>query len=540
VYVNPAFERVTGYAAAEVLGKSPRFLHGEDREQPGIEALRIAAREQREMTALLRNYRKDGTMFWNEVRVAPVRDESGRVTHFIGVANDVTERIRYQEEIERNANYDTLTGLPNRNLLNDRIARGIVQATRSDLSLAVAFVDLDHLKRINDSLGHETGDLVIAAIGRRMAETLRTGDTVARVSGDEFVIVLGSLQRAEDAAYVATKVLNCIGTPLKLEGHEFVVTASIGIALYPRDGTDAPTLLRNADAALYRAKEQGRDCFRFFAPEMNRRAVEFLALEQDLRRALDEREFRLQYQPIVDIASGAIVGAEALLRWRRADGAVMGPAQFIPVAEQSGLIVPIGRWVLEAAARQAGDWNRSRGAPRHVSINLSARQFRDPGLVEAVREAIERAGLDAALIRLEITESTVMQNAEEAERLLRALKALGVKLSVDDFGTGYSSLGYLKRFPIDTLKIDRSFVRDLAANRDDRAICNAVIALGLGLGLEVIAEGVETREQADILAGHGCRLAQGYLFGRPVDPGEFGAAAPPQRARNSRRRRRVA
>ncbi len=518
VYVNPAFERVTGYAAAEVMGRDPRFLHGEDRDQPGVHELRAAVREEREATVLLRNYRKDGTVFWNELRVAPVRDDAGRVTHMVGVTTDVTDRIRYQEQIERQASYDSLTGLPNRNLLNDRAAQAVLQASRSGRALGVMFIDVDHLKRINDSLGHEMGDKVIAAVARRIADTLRAGDTVARLSGGEFVALLADLQRDDDASVVASKLMNAIGAPLRIEAHEFVLTASAGIAVHPKDGADAATLLRNADTALYRAKESGRACFRFFAPEMNERVVRFLALERDLRRALEERELTLHYQPIVRLGSGEAVGAEALLRWPRADGSVTGPAQFIPVAEESGLIVPIGRWVLAQAAHQAAEWNRGRRAPFVVSINLSTRQFRDPGLREAVQAATGGAGVDPSLLRLEITESAVMHNLEEGTRLLHELKDLGVKLSVDDFGTGYSSLGYLKSFPIDTLKIDRSFVRGLPGDRDSLAICRAVIALGRGMGAEVVAEGVETRAQARMLAAEGCELAQGYLFGKPAEP----------------------
>ncbi len=521
VYVNPAFERITGYAAAEVIGRSPKFLHGDDRAQDGIEALRKAAREGRETTALLRNYRKDGTMFWNELRVAPVHDDAGRVTHFVGIASDITERVRYQEEIERNANYDSLTGLPNRNLLNDRLAQAIVKSGRSGRPVGVVYVDLDHLKRVNDSLGHPMGDRVIAALGARLAGAVRTGDTVARMGGDEFVIVLADLKREDDAATVAAKVLKFIGAPLRIEPHEFVLTASAGVALYPKDGADAATLLRNADTALYRAKEDGRDCFRFFAAEMNERVVRFLTLEHDLRRALDLDEFRLQYQPIVRLASGLTVGAEALIRWRRPDGGMVPPAQFIPVAEESGLIVPIGRWVLETAAHQAAEWNRRCTKPLFVSVNLSARQFRDPKLIDTVRTALERARLDPALLKLEITETAVMQDVEGTERWLGALKDIGVQLSIDDFGTGYSSLAYLKRFPIDSLKIDRSFVRALPADRDDLAISRAVIDLARGLELDVIAEGIETHEQAKCLEALGCGLAQGYLFGRPADPAEF-------------------
>jgi diguanylate cyclase (GGDEF)-like protein/PAS domain S-box-containing protein len=537
VYVNPAFEHTTGYAAAEVMGRSPGFLHRDDRDQPGVAALRAAAREGREATALVRNYRKDGTPFWNELRVAPVRDDAGRVTHFVGVASDVSDRMRYQEEIERHANYDSLTGLPNRNLLNDRLAQALVKSERSKRPVGVLYVDLDHLKRINDSLGHAMGDQVIAAVGERLAGAVRTGDTVARVGGDEFVIVLADLQREDDAALVASKALNFIGTPLKIGAHEFVLTASAGLAIYPKDGGDAATLLRYADTALYRAKEEGRDCFRFYAAEMNERVVGFVNLERDLRRALEANEFRLQYQPIVRLPSGESVGAEALIRWRRGDGSVISPAQFIPVAEQSGLIVQIGRWVLETAARQAAEWNRGGRVPLYVSVNLSMRQFRDRDLASAVRAALEGAGLDPSLLKLEITETALMHDVEATQRSLAALKHLGVQLSIDDFGTGYSSLAYLKRFPLDTLKIDRSFVRGLPQDQDDAAISRAVIDLGSRLELQVLAEGVETREQAAFLAAHGCHLAQGYLFGRPVDPAEFRL---PAARRIAARRKRAA
>jgi len=518
VYVNPSFERITGYSAAEVVGRSPSFLHRDDADQPGLEKLHAALGEQTETTARLRNYRKDGTMFWVELRVAPVFDEQGRATHFVSAANDITDQVRYEEEIERHANYDTLTGLPNRNLLNDRLAQTIAKAERSRLPVGVLYLDLDHLKRINDSIGHEMGDRVIAAIGARLSEAVRTGDTVARVGGDEFVIVLADLKRKSDASAVVEKLLNRVRTPLHIGAHEFVLTASVGIAIAPKDGGDAATLLRHADAALYRAKEHGRDCARFFAAEMNERAERFLAIEQDMRKAIDAREFWLQYQPIVSLATGERVGYEALVRWRRQDGSVVQPADFIPVAEESGLIVPLGRWILEAAMLQAKRWSGGPGAVPYVAINLSARQFRDPRLLDTVRAALAGTGVDPSRIKLEITESAVMQDVEDTERSLRALKDLGVRLSVDDFGTGYSSLAYLKRFPIDTLKIDRSFVRELPGDPDDLAISGAVIDLAHGLGMEAVAEGIETREQADVLAAKGCAFGQGYFFGRPADP----------------------
>ncbi len=521
VYVNPSFERITGYSAAEVVGKDPWFLHGEDRDQAGLDVLRRAVQARSEATVLLRNYRKDGTLFWNELRVAPILDEAGRVTHILGVGNDVTERVRYQEQVEHSANFDALTGLANRNLLNDRIAQAIAHASRSGKPMAVLFVDLDQLKRINDSLGHEMGDKVIVAVGKRITGALRSGDSVARLGGDEFVALLPDLKNEDDAAAVANKVLNFIDTPIRIEAHEFALTASIGVSLYPKDGIDAGTLFRHADMALYRAKEEGRNCFRFFAAEMNERIMPFVDLEHDLRRALKERQFELHYQPIVSLADRRRVGAEALLRWRRPDGSMVSPAQFIPVAEDAGLIVPIGEWVMERAMRQAAEWNRSGRERLYVSINLSLRQFRDTGLVDTVRANLERSGIDPALVTLEITESAVMQNAEQTIELLGALKALGVKLSLDDFGTGYSSLAYLKRFPIDVLKIDRAFVRDVVTSRGDQALSRTIIELGRSLGIAVVAEGIETEEQARFLEKSGCAFAQGYLYGKPMDAASF-------------------
>lgn len=514
VYVNPAFERITGYSAAEVLGRNPRFLRGEHTPAAQFKALGTALSDEREGSVQVCNYRKDGSLFWNELYIAPVKDDQGRVTHYIGISTDVTERVRHLEQLERHAHYDPLTGLPNRNLLRDRLQQAIAQANRTAKPAAVLYIDLDHLKRINDSLGHALGDEVIAELGKRIARTLRVGDTVARMGGDEFVAVL-ALKREADAARVAEKLREALAAPLKLGAHEFVLSASVGAAIYPKDGKDAETLLRNADAALYRAKGEGRDCLRFFTAEMNARVLEQVQLEGKLRRALDGREFQLHYQPIVDLATKQVVGVEALIRWRTADGQMVAPDHFIPMAEDSGLIMPIGRWVLQAAALHSRKLNRG-GTPLYVSVNLSARQFRDPTLVQSVRETLLSSRADGAQMQIEITETTVMSDAEEAVQTLRDLKDLGLRISVDDFGTGYSSLSYLKRFPLDTLKIDRGFVRDLATDPDDLTISRTVIDLAHGLGLGVIAEGVETARQAEILAGHGCDAAQGFLYGRPA------------------------
>jgi len=521
VYVNPAFERNTGYTAAEVQGHNPRFLLGTDTDQPGLEVLRTARAEEREGSALLRNYRKDGTQFWNELHIAPVRDPQGRVTHFVGVQNDVTERVRYQAEIERQANFDSLTGLANRNLLADRLRQAIVRVERAGRVGAVLFLDLDRFKVINDSLGHPMGDRVLAQVAWRLSEAVRGDDTVARAGGDEFVVVLADLAREEDVAIVAQKLLGIVAAPMRIDGHEFLNATSIGVAVFPRDGSDAETLLKHADSALYRAKDRGRGGVAFFAQEMNDRAVNYFNLERDLRHALERGEFVLHYQPIIAMASGEIVGAEALIRWRRESGQMVSPMDFIPIAEESGLIVPIGAWVLREAAARAREWNADGRRQLSVAVNLSARQFRDPKLVEMVRAALAETGLEPRLLHIEITESTVMHNAEEAIAALLALREIGVSLSVDDFGTGYSSLSYLKRLPLNHLKVDRSFVKDIPGNRDDIAITRAVIELAHSLELEVVAEGVETEEQRKFLLGQGCDYAQGYLFSKPVEAEAF-------------------
>jgi len=542
IYVNPAFERNTGYSVAEALGRNPRFLLGADTQQAAIETLRAALREQREASALLRNYRKDGTLFWNELRIAPVRDDAGRTTHFVGVQNDVTERVGYQAELERQANFDSLTGLANRNLLNDRLRRTIVRAERAGRLGAVLFLDLDRFKVINDSQGHVMGDRLLMEIGARLAQSVRGDDTVARTGGDEFVILLTDVARERDIAIVAQKLLGAVSSPVRIDGREFLISTSIGVSVFPKDGSDPETLLKHADVALYRAKESGRGSFAFFAAEMNERAVRYFNLENDLRGALEREEFLLYYQPIISIADGTVTGAEALLRWRRESGEIVSPADFIPVAEESGLIVPIGAWVVKTAAAQMRAWNGQNGPQLEISVNLSARQFRDPGLVDTVREVLDLTGLEPRRLKLEITESAVMHNAEEAIAALRALKGLGVRLSVDDFGTGYSSLSYLKRLPIDDLKIDRSFVSDLPRDPDDVAITRAVISLAHSLELEVVAEGVETAGQRDFLRAEHCDRAQGYLFSKPVDAASFagllaerGASPPAKRRRPAKR-----
>jgi diguanylate cyclase (GGDEF)-like protein len=420
-----------------------------------------------------------------------------------------------EEQLQRQVYHDTLTGLPNRLLFQDRLALAVAQAHRHGKGLAVLFLDVDRFKVINDSLGHSVGDRLIREVAVRLRSCVREGDTVARLGGDEFTLLLPDVGQAVDAAKVAKKVLDLVRMPFEIDGRELFVTSSLGISLYPDDGRDAETLVKNADAAMYRAKEQGRDLYQLYTPALNATALERLALESSLRKALAHDELLLHYQPIFDVATRRVHGVEALLRWHHPELGLVPPAEFIPLAEVTGLILAIGPWVLRAACAQARAWQHLQPGLR-VAVNLSARQFQEAGLVGHVTDALADTGLDPRCLHLEITESSAMQNAQTAIQTLRELKALGVGLSIDDFGTGYSSLSYLKRFPIDTLKIDQSFIRDIGTDPDDAAIASAIIALAHTLKLTVVAEGVETADQLEFLTRHGCDRTQGYFFSRPL------------------------
>ena len=429
------------------------------------------------------------------------------------------ERKRYQVQLEHQANYDALTGLPNRSLLHDRLKQA-VYAQRTPRNIAVVFMDLDHFKVVNDSLGHSVGDKLLKAMGERLRAALREGDTVGRVGGDEFVLILADQNNEEVIFRAMQRIAAKVAEPLVIDGKELYVTCSAGISLYPQDGPDVDTLLKNADTAMYRAKEHGRSNFQFYTSEMNERVNERLALENALRRALDRREFLLHYQQKVELQSRAIVGAEALVRWMHPEWGLVRPARFISLAEETGLIVPLGEWVLREACRQARAWLDEGLEPGVVSVNLSARQFRQQDLVRMVSRILEETRLDPARLEMELTESMVMHNVEGAIATLQGLKSLGVRLSVDDFGTGYSSLAYLKDLPIDALKIDRSFVRDIGGGveADEGVLAQAIISLGHNLHLKVIAEGVETDAQVRFLKRHACDEVQGFLYGEPVAP----------------------
>lgn len=521
LYVNPAFTLMTGYAPEEAIGRNARMLIGQDWDQPDIVRLRDAVRFGRDARVTLRCYCKDGTLFWNEIALASVRDHGGRVTHFIAILNDLTERMRYEEQLERQANHDALTGLANRNLLNDRLQQAMARTQRSAASVAVMLLDLDRFKLINDSLGHPAGDELICEVARRLAACVRQGDTVARLGGDEFMIVLSELIAEDDAAVIAAKLLQAISAPMRLSGHDMVVNGSVGVSLYPRDGAVAATLVKNADVAMYRAKDLGGNRFQFYAPEMNARTLERLELENGLRYALEHDELELHYQPKVELLTGRVVGAEALVRWRHPSLGLIPPGDFIPLAEETGLIVPVGEWVIEAACRQLKAWREQGLREVSVAVNVSARQFQHENLVAVLNAALGSSGVAPQQLHVEVTESGVMSSPEATIVTLRALKALGVLISLDDFGTGYSSLNYLKRFPIDSLKIDRSFVADLTTSAEDAAIALMVISLAHSLGQTVVAEGVETQAQLDFLRRHNCDEMQGYLFSRPLEAQAF-------------------
>jgi diguanylate cyclase (GGDEF)-like protein/PAS domain S-box-containing protein len=515
-YVNPAFERITGYSAAEAQGRNCRFLQGADRDQPEIAVLRHAIRRGREAQVMLRNYRKSGEVFWAQISISPLRDAAGEISHYVGVLSDITEARNYREQLEHQANHDTLTSLPNRSLLQDRLQQAIAHANRQQRLLAVAFIDLDNFKVINDSLGHSAGDFLLKITAERLRSCVREDDTVARHGGDEFVLLLNDQFSGDTVARTVSRVIEALAQPFTVEGHELTSTCSIGVTLYPQDGSDAGVLLKNADAAMYRAKAQGKNSFQFYTADMGSHLGERLKLEAQLRRALEREEFILHYQPKIDLRSGQVHGLEALIRWQHPDEGLVAPGRFIGLAEETGLIVPMGEWALRTGCTQAKAWSDAGLPAMLLSVNISARQFKRRDLVQLVSRALADTGLPASRLELELTESLVMENAEEFIETLNALKQLGISLSVDDFGTGYSSLSYLKRFPVDRLKIDQSFVRDIGTDPDDAAIARVVIQLGHSLGLRVTAEGVETAEQLQFLREHECDEVQGYLFSRPL------------------------
>ncbi|MFL9457017.1 MULTISPECIES: EAL domain-containing protein [Nostocales] len=650
IYVNPAFEEITGYPASEILGKNCRFLQGSERDQPALNELRNAILEQRDCHVTLRNYRKDGTLFWNELYIAPVFDSLGFLTHFIGVQTDmtqqqeallalrqreeqyrsivetaaegiwllnqdnqttfvnqqmanmlgytteemlgktlfsfmdeegvaitnanlerchqgihemhdfkfqckdgsplwaivscaplfdeqknyagalgmvtnITERKHMEEKLVYQAFYDALTGLPNRVLFMERLGQAIAQVKNHPENLfAVLFLDLDRFKVVNDSLGHAVGDQLLIAIAQRLQSCLRQNDTVARLGGDEFTILLSHIQTIEDTTLVAERIHQVLKSPFNLNGSEVFTSASIGIAVGTNRYDEPANVLRDADTALYHAKEQGKSGHVVFDTVMYEQAVALLQLETQLRWAIERQELRVYYQPIVSVSTGAITGFEALVRWQHPQQGMISPDKFIPIAEETGLIVSIGQWVLREACHQLRQWQKQFPALESLSmnVNLSAKQFSQPNVVKQIGQILEDTNLAPSSLKLEITESTIMASPETAAAVLKQLKAFGIELCIDDFGTGYSSLAYLHRFPIDVLKIDRSFINQIDSDRERLAIVRAIVTLGSHLGLSVVAEGVETMEQWTQLKLLQCAFAQGYLFSKPLNAEDAG------------------
>jgi diguanylate cyclase (GGDEF)-like protein/PAS domain S-box-containing protein len=465
--------------------------------------------------------RRDGFETPIEDSVAPIHNREGKATGAVIVFRDVSTARAMAAQMTHSAQHDFLTGLPNRMLLNDRVSQAIVLAPRHSKKVAVLFLDLDGFKHINDSLGHPIGDKLLQSIAKRLVSCVRSSDTVSRQGGDEFVVLLSEMEQAEDAAISALRILQAVAEAHTIDHHDLHVTTSIGVSVFPDDGKDAETLVKNADTAMYQAKENGRQSYQFFRPVMNVRAVERQSIEENLRRALERREFTLHYQPKVRLRTGEITGAEALLRWTHPVRGSVSPAQFIPVAEDCGLILPIGQWVLREACKQARSWFDAGLPLGTMAVNISSMEFRDDNFLESVFAILSETGLDPKTLELELTESVLMKRAESAASVLKTLRARGVQIAVDDFGTGYSSLSYLRKFPIDALKIDQSFVRQITSTPDDTTIVTAVISMGRSLKLRVVAEGVETREELAFLQTHLCDEAQGFYFSRPVLPQQF-------------------
>ncbi len=517
---NEAFARIFGYGSREEVLRQAAwdlYVRPDDRKA----ALAKLVERQNLTNYELCLKRKDGSTVWVLQNENLSEGPDGLLSVIEGTVIDISERKRAEEQVKHLAFHDPLTNLPNRLLFNDRLTLAVAQAHRHNQRLAVLFLDLDRFKIINDSLGHSVGDELLRQLAERIQEHVREGDTVARLGGDEFTLLVPGITADEDAAKIARKICGAIHDPFWIDGRELFVTASVGVSVYPADGHDAETLVRNADSAMYRAKEQGRDNYQLYTPAMNARAVERLSLESRLRQAVAHDELELHFQPFIDLKTAELLGAEALLRWRHPELGLIPPGEFIPIAELSGLIVPIGEWVLKTACAEARKWHEKGFPELTVSVNLSSRQFQHTDLVSQVTQALGETGLEPNKLDLEITESNAMQNAEHSINTLWGLKKQGVRISMDDFGTGYSSLNYLKRFPIDRIKLDQSFVRDLPSDKDDAAIAMAVIAMGRSLELEVIAEGVETEEQLAFLKGHQCDQLQGFLLSKPLAADDF-------------------
>ena len=520
-YVNSAFEKVTGYSAEEVIGSNPRLLNSGKTPRSQFKKLWGAISNGKQWQGEFQNRKKNGEIFWEYAQFAPVVDNSGSILHYLAVKEDITLRKQQEDQILHQAHFDTLTDLPNRFLALDRLSQLLNEAQRNDEVVAVMFLDLDDFKKINDSLGHDTGDKLLIEAAVRLRNVVRSGDTVGRLGGDEFIVLLGGLTDAVDAQAIAENLLNRFSDPFRIDGRELILSVSIGIASFPVDGDSDSELLRKADSAMYHSKELGRNTYSYFTDAMNRNVSRRLALEEQMHGALNRGEFTVVYQPKIDISSGRIMGAEALLRWLNPAIGHVSPVEFIPVAEQTGMIVPLGQFVLTEVLGITARWQNEHNPDFCMAVNLSPRQFRDADLVSFIEGALHQSGVSSESLELEIAEGVLLDGHAYINDTLAILSDLGVSVAMDDFGTGYSSLGYLRSYPFTTLKIDRSFIMGIEKDTADRELINAIVAMAHALNLKVVAEGVETAEQLSYLKDLGCDYAQGCLFSKPVSADEI-------------------
>lgn len=522
VSVNRAFTAITGYQPEDVLGQTPEILCSEEQTPAGLIDTARTVRAQGHWKGELWSRKKSGENYLEERSVSSIQDGRGTITNFVIVFSDITKHKKDEQHLAFLAHHDLLTHLPNRTFFQQKCEEALQRAVRHKAQCAVMFIDLDHFKIINDSLGHAAGDELLRGVAGRLQKSVRKTDTVARFGGDEFAVLLDDIREAEDAAFVAGKILERLSASFLVSGHEIYVSASLGISCFPLDGQDALALIKNSDAAMYVAKDHGGNNYRFFSAEMHSMALEALMMASSLRLAIERSEFFLDYQPRFDLRSGRTTGVEALVRWRHPDRGTVMPGQFIGIAEKTGLIERLGEWVVESACAQMMAWRAAGTAPPRMAVNLSARQFKQPDLIERISSILKATGLEAGALELELTESMVMQDPQRAAVTLERLKQMGVSIAIDDFGTGYSSLNYLKRFPIDYIKIDQSFVRGVPMDAEDAGITRAIIAIGKTLGLKLIAEGIETTEQLKFLEDAGCDEGQGFLISRPLAPEKIG------------------
>ena len=514
--VNPAFEQITGYSRDETLGQNPRILKSGHHDEAFYKGMWHTLVEVGHWRGEIWNRRKNGDVYPEWLTISAVKDAEGETTHYVGVFTDISHIKEAQNQINFLAHHDALTQLPNRALFHERFSHALMHAKREEVSLALLFIDLDRFKTVNDTLGHPVGDQVLLEVSRRMSQVIRASDTLARLSGDEFVLLLEEETSAQHVGVVANKLMQLFSQAMHIGEHELVVTASIGICLYPNDGDDPDVLIRHADRAMYEAKQQGRNTYRFFTKALSEGAFERLMMENHLRHALKRGELTLHYQPQVDLETLQLQGVEALVRWQHPEQGMIPPGLFIPLAEEIGIIGDIGAWVLHTACQQISAWDREGFIVPRIAVNLSVQQINREGLIQLVTDELGNSDLLPERLELEVTESMLMRDPDLSRAILSELKGLGVKFAIDDFGTGYSSLAYLKLLPLDRLKIDQSFVQDIGRDDNDEAIVKAIIALSENLGLEAVAEGVEEEGQAQFLKSEGGRSAQGYLFSRPL------------------------